>query len=138
MSLSDAPVSSRLSDPLSIGTQVEEAWRLRPGMKQDQTSWLTSLALMKADQDIHLNGPTSCQKYFLLIYNILAPEAEASLSPQKVETTCFISTVMTDVSSISATPVSQSIRSVSTFRMQQNGITIDIYAYQAFFNFHFR
>lgn len=81
-------------------------------MTQDRTSWLTFLALMKADRDIHLNGQTLCQKYFPLILIILAAEAEASLSLQIVETTCFISTAMTDVSSISVTPVAPRIKSV--------------------------
>lgn len=81
-------------------------------MTRDLTSWLTFIALMKADQDIGPNGPTLCQKYFLLIFSISAAEAGASLSLQKVETTCFISIVMTDASSISVTLVGLRIRSV--------------------------
>lgn len=101
-------------DPLlCIWTQVEEAWSWRCGMTRDRTSWLTFLTWMKADQAIHLNGLTLCQKYFHFIQTILAVEAEASLSLQRMETTCFISTVMTDVSSISVTPVAPRIRSVS-------------------------
>lgn len=82
-------------------------------MTRDRTSSLTFLPSMKADQAIHLNGPTLCQKYFHFIQTILAVEAEASLSLQRMETTCFISSAMTDVSSISVTPVALRIRSVS-------------------------
>lgn len=82
-------------------------------MTRDRTSWLTFLPLMKADQAIHLNGSTLCQKCFHFIQTILAVEAGASLSLQRMETTCFIFSAMTDVSSISVTPVAPRIRSVS-------------------------